>query len=249
MPGLDEDGGGGEADFAADPTFRRRFDREIETSRRVGGFYTAPVVDADPHDDPPWLATEYIPGVPLREVLRQQGALPVRTVHTLAAGVAEALEAIHASGVIHRDLKPSNIIVTSTGPRVIDFGIARAFDGTALTRTDHVIGTPGFLAPEQLTGATITPAADLYAFGMVLCHAAGVAPFPDGEPLAVALGLLPSRLAAIIAGCLDRDPAKRPSPAEVLQQLTPNHSFTQGWLSLPVRTLIDREIAITGFTP
>ncbi|WP_084719133.1 protein kinase domain-containing protein [Streptacidiphilus carbonis] len=227
------------AEFAADPDFRGRFNREIETSRRVGGFYTAAVVDADAQGDPPWLATEYIPGVSLQEVLRQQGALPVRTVHALALGIAEALEAIHSGGVVHRDLKPGNIIVTSAGPRVIDFGIARAFDGTALTRTNHVIGTPGFLAPEQLTGATVTAAADLYAFGMVLCHAAGAAPFPDGEPLAVALGLLPSWLVSVITRCLDHDPAKRPSPADVLGLLTSNHSPAEDWLPLPVRTMID----------
>ncbi|MEU4850445.1 serine/threonine-protein kinase [Streptomyces gilvosporeus] len=235
-----------QAEFATDPTFRDRFIQEIEAARRVGGFHTAAVVDADAHSDPPWLATEYIPGPSLHKVLRQQGALPVRTLHTLAAGIAEALEGIHACGIIHRDLKPSNIILSGAGPRVIDFGIARTLDGTALTRTNHVVGTQGFLAPEQLTGASITPATDLYAFGMVLCHATGTAPFTDGESLATALNLLPARFADIITRCLDHDPACRPTPAEVLERLSPHHSPSGDWLPPPVRTLVDLHHADTG---
>lgn len=234
------------ADYADDPVFRRRFQREIETSCRVGGFYTAPVVDSDCYDNPPWLATEYIPGVPLHEVLRRHGALPAHTVHTLAAGVAEALEAIHAGGVIHRDLKPSNIIITDTGPRVIDFGIARAFDDTRLTSTHHVIGTPGFLAPEQLTGGMITSAVDVYAFGMVLCHAAGIAPFPEGVPLTATLDLLPSRLAGTITGCLESEPTRRPTPADVLRSLAPAFASTGDWLPQPVRTMINTQAAGIG---
>ncbi|MEU5539332.1 serine/threonine-protein kinase [Streptomyces sp. NPDC020362] len=226
-------------EFAADPTFRERFTREIEAARLVGGFHTAPVVDADSHGNPLWLATEYIPGPSLHDVLRQQGALPTRTLHTLAVGVAEALERIHACGIIHRDLKPSNIIISSSGPRIIDFGIARALDSTALTRTNYVVGTPGFLAPEQLTGTPITHATDIYAFGMVLCHAAGAMPLTDGESLEDALSLLPSRFVGIVTRCLDHDPNGRPTPTEVLEQLSQNDSSSEDWLPPPVRTMVD----------
>lgn len=225
--------------LAADPTFRARFIREIEAASLVGGFHTAPVVDAEAHGDPPWLATEYIPGPSLHDVLGRQGALPPRTLHTLAVGVAEALERIHACGIIHRDLKPSNVIISSAGPRIIDFGIARALDSTALTRTNYVVGTQGFLAPEQLAGASITHAADLYAFGMVLCHAAGAMPLTDGESLESALSLLPSRFVGVITRCLDPDPSGRPTPAEVLELLSRNDSSTENWLPPPVRTMVD----------
>ncbi|MFD8376980.1 protein kinase, partial [Streptomyces sp. NPDC059679] len=169
--------------------------------RRIGRYHLTAL---------PWLATAYIPGPSLHDVLRQQGALPTRTLLTLAVGIAEALEGIHACGIIHRDLKPSNIIVSSAGPRVIDFGIARALDSTTLTRTNHVVGTQGFLAPEQLTGTSVTPAADLYAFGMVLCHAAGVTPLTDGESLESALSLLPARFVGIITRRLGHNPNGRP---------------------------------------
>nr|WP_224283045.1 serine/threonine-protein kinase [Streptomyces sp. LS1784] len=226
------------SELAEDLTFRKRFAREIEAASLVGGFHTASVVDADPHGDPPWLATEYIPGPSLHAVLKQQGALPPRTLHTLAVGVAEALERIHACGIVHRDLKPGNIIISGAGPRIIDFGIARALDSTGLTSTNYVVGTPGFLAPEQLTGGSITHAVDLYAFGMVLCHAAGAAPLPDGESLASALSLLPSRFVGVITLCLDHDPRRRPTATEVLELLSRNPP-TGDWLPLPVRTMVD----------
>ncbi|WP_322888008.1 serine/threonine-protein kinase [Wenjunlia vitaminophila] len=237
------------SEFATDPTFRKRFAREIEAVRRVGGFHTAPVVDADPHGDPPWLATEYIPGPSLHDVLGQQGALPPRTLQTLAVGIAETLEGIHARDIIHRDLKPSNIIISSSGPRIIDFGVARALDGTALTRTNYVIGTQGFLAPEQLTGASITPAADLYAFGMVLCHAAGATPLTGSESLESALSLLPSRFVGVITRCLDHDPSHRPTPTEVLELLSQNDASSEDWLPIPVRTMVDLYNAPTVSAP
>ncbi|MFE9636725.1 serine/threonine-protein kinase [Streptomyces sp. NPDC006463] len=183
----------------------------------------------DAHSEPPWLVTEYIPGPSLHDVLRQLGALPVKTLQVLTVGIAEALEGIHACGIVHRDRKPSNVIISDTGPRVIDFGIARALDGTAITRTDQVIGTRGFLAPEQLPGAPITFATDVYAFGMVLCHAAGAVPSEDGESLESALSLLPSRLFDLITRCLDRDPACRPTPTQVLNSsLTADHRPATG---------------------
>lgn len=144
-------------ELSTEPGFRRRFADEVAAARRVGGFHTAPVVDADPQGDPAWLVTAYVPGPTLQAVLDRVGPLPADTLTVLAAGLAEALAAIHQAGVIHRDLKPANIIVAEDGPRVIDFGIARALDGTALTQTGFQIGTLGFLAPEQLTGGRSHP--------------------------------------------------------------------------------------------
>ncbi|MFE5534874.1 SPFH domain-containing protein [Streptomyces sp. NPDC056492] len=228
------------ADLAADPGFRRRFSREIDSVRRVGGFHTAQVVDASSDGEQPWLVTEYIPGPSLAAVLREHGALPARTVRTLALGVAEALEGIHACGIVHRDLKPGNIIIAETGARVIDFGIARALDATALTRTDYFVGTQGFLAPEQLTGAPLTPAVDAYAFGMVLGHACGAAPFPPGAALEPALRLLPADLSAIVGSCLSPDPAARPTPAQILERLGGGDGKPAGdWLPPAVRTMVD----------
>ncbi|MFJ7154054.1 serine/threonine-protein kinase [Streptomyces sp. NPDC101118] len=237
-------------ELAQDPSFRRRFAREVDAVRRVGGFHTAPVVDAGTDDARPWLVTEYIPGPSLHEVLRSHGALPATTVRTLALGLAEALEGIHACGIIHRDLKPSNVVVSDAGPRVIDFGIARAADGTALTRTDFVVGTRGFLAPEQLTGGPLTPAVDAYAFGMVLCHAGGAAPFPEGTVLEEALRTLPADLSAVVGDCLRQDPAGRPTPAEILQRLSRSGEKAPGdWLPGAVRTLVARHQAATVPAP
>ncbi|MEU8625941.1 serine/threonine-protein kinase [Streptomyces sp. NPDC048669] len=234
------------AEFASDPTFRKRFTREIEAARRVGGFHTAAVVDADAEGEHPWLVTEYIPGPSLHDVLKQHGAMPPRTLNSLALGIAEALEGIHSCGIIHRDLKPSNIIVSTAGPRVIDFGIARALDSTSLTRTNFVVGTQGFLAPEQLAGQAPTPASDLYAYGMVLCHAAGAVPFPDGETLESALELLPSTLVDVITRCLKHDPAQRPNCTQVLERLTRIRQKSDDWLPPPVRTMVDFHNAPTA---
>ncbi|MFD5316402.1 SPFH domain-containing protein [Streptomyces sp. NPDC127098] len=232
--------------FEADDAFRRRFAREVETARRVGGVRTAAVVDADPDGEPPWLATEYIPGPSLQYVINRHGALPAPTLYMIAGGVAEALHGIHGCGIIHRDLKPSNIIVSEGGPRVIDFGIARAVDSTALTRTGHVVGTPGFLAPEQLTGGAVTPATDVYAYGMVLCHAGGIAALADGQPVQAALGMLPAGLRDLVQGCLAPDPAARPSVAEISERLAnPWAATVDAWLPPPVRTMIDLHAANT----
>ncbi|MGP3968796.1 SPFH domain-containing protein [Streptomyces sp. 6N223] len=221
--------------FADDPGFRQRFAREVQTARRVGGFYTAQVVDADPEAERPWLVSEFIPGPTLREVLRQHGALPARSLYALAAGVAEGLAGIHACGIIHRDLKPGNIIVAEAGPRIIDFGIARALDSTALTSTHQVVGTQGFLAPEQLRGEKAGFAADVYAFGAVLCHAAGA----GDEPLASALAMLPSSLQGIVARCRDDDPAGRPTASGIVDGLSGHVDLaSEGWLPPALRTVV-----------
>lgn len=208
-------------ELSTEPGFRRRFADEVAAARKVGGFHTAPVVDADPDGDPAWLVTAFVPGPTLQSVLLNVGVLPVGTVTVLAAGLAEALEAIHRVGVMHRDLKPANIIVAEDGPRVIDFGIARALDGTALTQTGLQIGTPGYLAPEQLTGGAVTPAVDMFALGVVLSQAVGAFPFGDGPSAArhyrvvheePDLAAVPPELRPLIADCLAKIPADRPSP-------------------------------------
>ncbi|MFE3288925.1 serine/threonine-protein kinase, partial [Streptomyces sp. NPDC059233] len=222
-----------------EPGFKRRFADEVAASRRVGGFHTAPVVDADPDGDPAWLVTAFVPGPTLQAVLASVGSLPLDTLTVLAAGLAEALEAIHRVGVIHRDLKPANIIVAEDGPRVIDFGIARALDGTALTQTGLQIGTPGFLAPEQLTGGTVTPAVDMFALGVVLTQAAGGSPFGNGPSAArhymvvheePDLTAVPGELRGLIGACLSKDPDDRPTPTDFLGSLTVRHPAGDGWL-------------------
>ncbi|MFD7558638.1 protein kinase [Streptomyces sp. NPDC059835] len=222
-----------------EPGFKRRFADEVAASRRVGGFHTAPVVDADPDGDPAWLVTAFVPGPTLQAVLASVGSLPLDTLTVLAAGLAEALEAIHRVGVIHRDLKPANIIVAEDGPRVIDFGIARALDGTALTQTGLQIGTPGFLAPEQLTGGTVTPAVDMFALGVVLTQAAGGSPFGNGPSAArhymvvheePDLSAVPGELRGLIGACLSKDPDDRPTPTDFLGSLTVRHPAGDGWL-------------------
>ncbi|WP_432944156.1 serine/threonine-protein kinase [Kribbella sp. CA-253562] len=155
-------------ELADDPGFRARFGREIEAVRKVGGAFTAAVVDADPDAERPWLATEYLPGPTLQQAVDAEGPLRPDGVRYVAAGLAEALVAIHRAGVVHRDLKPSNILLTDNGPRVIDFGIARALEDVNLTATGIVIGTPGYLSPEQLTGAPVGPASDLFSLGGVV---------------------------------------------------------------------------------
>ncbi|MFJ7068061.1 protein kinase [Streptomyces sp. NPDC101115] len=227
-------------ELGTDPEFLRRFAQEVAAARRVGGFHTAPVVDADPDGRPAWLVTAYVPGPTLRTVLDEVGALPADTLSVLAAGLAEALEAIHRAGVIHRDLKPANIVVAEDGPRVIDFGIARALDGTtALTRTGLQVGTPGYLAPEQLTGGAITPAVDMFALGVVLCQASGGSPFGEGGSAAWLykvvheepdLGAVPEILRAQVAACLAKDPARRPTPAAFLDGLTIRYPADGNWL-------------------
>ncbi|HEY5835340.1 protein kinase domain-containing protein [Streptomyces sp.] len=236
-------------ELSTEPGFRRRFADEVEAARRVGGFHTAPVVDADPHGEPAWLVTAFVPGPTLQSVLARVGALPADTLTVLAAGLAEALEAIHRAGVIHRDLKPANIIVAEDGPRVIDFGIARALDGTALTQTGLQIGTPGFLAPEQLTGGMVTPAVDMFALGVVLSQAAGVAPFGDGPSAArhyrvvheePDLTGVPEELRATIESCLAKDARSRPTPAALLSGLTVRLLPDGEWLPAAATALLPK---------
>ncbi|MGC5039460.1 serine/threonine-protein kinase [Streptomyces sp. DT190] len=230
--------------FALDEEFRARFRREVESARRVGGAWTASVLDADPDARVPWVATAYAAGPSLSAAVADGGPLPAHTVRALGAGLAEALAAVHELGLVHRDVKPSNVLLTLDGPLLIDFGIARATDGTAsLTSTGVSVGSPGYMSPEQILGKGVTGAADVFSLGAVLAYAAtGEPPFPGGSSAALLykvvheepeLGLLDGRLRAVTAACLDKDPDARPAPAEVARLLEPEGAarlVAGGWL-------------------
>ncbi|MEU3187835.1 protein kinase [Streptomyces sp. NPDC006923] len=215
-------------ELAADPGFRSRFRSEVVAARRVGGFHTAQVVDADPDADPPWMVTAYVPGRTLDGVIVEDGPMDGAELRALGAALAEALLTIHRCDLVHRDLKPSNIIMSDDGPRVLDFGIARALNETRLTSTNLVIGTPGFLAPEQIEGGTIGPACDIFALGAVLVHAAGGRAFGEGSHLGLMyravhdepdLAAVPGSLRPLVAECLAKDPEGRPTAAQLLRAL------------------------------
>ncbi|UYB41530.1 serine/threonine protein kinase [Streptomyces sp. Je 1-4] len=220
-------------ELAGEEEFRARFRREVRAAQRVGGEWTAPVLDADTEAGTPWVATGYIAGPSLQRVVGGGTPLPERSVRILAAGLARALGAIHAAGIIHRDLKPSNVLLTIDGPRVIDFGIARALEavtGNGVTRTGDSVGSPGFMSPEQVRGEPLTPACDVFSLGSVLAYAAtGRQPFGTADSIAHALmfriaqeepdlSALPDGLRELVSGCLAKDPEQRPTPAELVAQ-------------------------------
>ncbi|GAQ62701.1 serine/threonine-protein kinase AfsK [Streptomyces scabiei] len=255
-------------ELAEDGEFRRRFTREVAAARRVNGFFTAGVVDADPDGSPAWLATAYVPGVSLGEAVAAHGPWPVDSVLALGAGLAEALEAIHAVDVVHRDLKPSNVLLAADGPRVIDFGISASGEASALTRTGMMVGTPGFMSPEQLTGNPIGPASDVFSLGAVLTFVAtGHGPFGIGSAHALhfravyeepELTSVPPGLRDVISGCLVKDPKQRPSVAALLNQLagsvdgrdTTAVPFEAEWLPAPVAASVrTRAVAPQPATP
>lgn len=214
--------------LAEEPEFRRRFRREVAAARRVSGAGTASVVACDTEADTPWFATEFVPGPSLQQVVDEWGRpLPTASVWHLARGLAATLGVIHGAGVLHRDLKPSNVLITLDGPRVIDFGIARAVDSSVATRTGAVIGSPGFMSFEQARGERLGEASDVFGLGALLAYAAtGRGPF-DGEddaPHAVLIRVIsqPPRLDGITGAlrtlmerCMAADPVDRPSPAEI----------------------------------
>ncbi|MFD5334496.1 serine/threonine-protein kinase [Streptomyces hawaiiensis] len=230
--------------FALDEEFRARFRREVDAARRVGGAWTAPVLDADPGARVPWVATAYAAGPSLSAAVTDGGPLPAHTVRALGAGLAEALAAVHELGLVHRDVKPSNVLLTLDGPLLIDFGIARATDGTAsLTSTGVSIGSPGYMSPEQILGKGVSGAADVFSLGAVLAYAAtGQQPFPGDSSAALLykvvheepeLGPLDGELRSLTAACLAKDPGTRPAPAEVARRLAPEGAarlVTGGWL-------------------
>lgn len=214
-------------ELAMEPEFRDRFEREVDAARAVGGLFTAAVVDADTRGDPPWLATVYVPGPSLAEEVARNGPLPEPQVRLLGAGLAEALRAIHAAGVVHRDLKPSNVLLAPDGPRVIDFGISRMLGAAGLTRSGIVLGTPAFMSPEQITGMMVGPSSDLFSLGGVLLFAAtGGQPFPGGEGHLYRLvhgepelDGAPDGLRGLIRRCLAKEPGDRPNLDDLLAEL------------------------------
>ncbi|WP_448321819.1 serine/threonine-protein kinase, partial [Streptomyces sp. CO7] len=225
-------------ELAEDREFRQRFAREVAAARRVNGVFTAGVVDADPEADPPWLATAYVPGVSLDTAVALHGAWEASRVTTLAVGLAEALEAIHGSGLVHRDLKPSNVLLAADGPRVIDFGISTAAEASVITRTGVVIGTPGFMSPEQLTGEPVTAAGDVFALGAVLAFtASGTGPFGTGSAQGLLyrvvhaepdLAAVPDAVRGLVGRCLAKRPQDRPGVGELLAELTDATTDTAG---------------------
>ncbi|MYX15772.1 protein kinase [Streptomyces sp. SID8374] len=230
--------------FALDEQFRARFRREVESARRIGAQWTAPVLDADPEAPVPWVATGYVAGPPLSQAITEHGPLPEHAVRTLGAGLAEALHVVHGQGIVHRDVKPSNVLLALDGPRLIDFGIARALGATvSLTSTGVSVGSPGYMAPEQIRGRDISGAADVFSLGAVLAYAAtGAAPF-SGDSSAVLLykvvheepelGDLEGELREVVAGCLAKDPDARPAPADLARTLAPDGAAAMvaaGWL-------------------
>lgn len=218
------------AEFAKDPEFRGRFRQEVAAARRVSGAFTAPVVDADPEAERPWMATLFIPGPTLADQVKRNGPLAPAELRRLMAGLAEALRDIHRVGVVHRDLKPSNVLLAEDGPKVIDFGISRPKDSELRTETGKLIGTPPFMAPEQFRRPReVGPAADIFALGSVMVHAAtGRGPFDSDSPYVVAYQVVhdepdlkdvPDNLAPLVLRCLAKEPEDRITPDELMREL------------------------------
>ncbi|MFD7307994.1 serine/threonine-protein kinase [Promicromonospora sp. NPDC059942] len=241
-------------DLAGDAEFRTRFRREVAAARRVGGFWAAQVVDADPDAERPWMATAYVAGPSLQDAVDQEGALPLSVVRTLGATLAEALSAIHDQGLVHRDLKPSNILLADDGPRVVDFGIALERDATSLTRQGS-IGTAPYMSPEQVRGLDITPASDVFALGSVLGFACtGRSPFGGGAAEDVArrvvhdepdLTGVPSGIRDLVGSCLAKEPGERPALSDVVDRLA---TGTNSW-ELPagvVAMIAERSAEVGG---
>ncbi|MFE2547010.1 protein kinase [Streptomyces sp. NPDC059355] len=243
-------------ELAGDPEFRRRFAQEVASAQRIHGLYTAQVVDSGADDPTPWLATTYVPGPSLQQAVHTYGPLPARTVLLLVAGIAEALQEIHRAGVVHRDLKPANVLIAADGPRVIDFGIARAADAGALTGTGLRVGTPAFMAPEQALGRPAGPATDVFALGALAAYVAGGAPPFGTGPESTALyrvvheeadlGAVPAGLRPLLWHCLAKDPADRPGTAQVIEAVRSHPAvggelrFAEDWLPHQVTTELRR---------
>jgi hypothetical protein len=243
-------------EFAEEAGFRTRFAHEVAAARRVSGVFTAAVVAADADADMPWLATAYVPAPSLTQLVRTCGPLPVPAIRWLAAGCAEALESIHLAGLVHRDLKPSNVLVSPDGPRVIDFGVARAAERVQLTVTRGAVGTPAYMAPEQARDTRQASAAsDVFSLGATLLYAAtGHAPYQGETVMDVLVRLateppdlagLPGELTGLVTACLERSPRQRPTSATLLSQLGP---YVQGSAASNGHHayLTDRAMALIG---
>jgi serine/threonine protein kinase len=238
-------------ELAGEPGFRARFAREVAAARTVCGLFTAPVADADVQGPVPWLATAYVAGPSLADAVDAQGPLPVTSVLTLAAGLAEGLEAIHAAGLVHRDLKPSNVLLAEDGPRVIDFGISRAAEASVLTQTGTVMGSPGFMSPEQAQGRAVGPPSDVFSLGAVLTFAAtGQGPFGTGATPALLYRVvhqqpdtagLPKPIRPLVERCLAKDPGQRPATTALLAALG-NPQPAEDWLPAPLTDVFSRYV-------
>jgi serine/threonine protein kinase len=235
--------------LAGQPDFRDRFAREVAAARRVNALFTAPVVDAQPDGDMPWLVTAYVPGPSLADAVSEHGPMPAGALRSLAAGLAEGLAAIHAAGVVHRDLKPSNVLLAADGPRIIDFGISRAVDASALTGTGFLVGSPAFMSPEQAEGREAGPPSDVFSLGSVLAFAAtGAGPFrAETVPAllyqvvnaAPAIAGVPPELRPLVERCLAKDPGARPAPAQILAELG-RTGLLRDWLPQAVAATLSR---------
>ena len=245
-------------ELAGEPGFRARFAREVAAARNVSGLFTALVVDADADGPVPWLATAYVPGPSLAEAVEAYGPLPAGSVSTLAAGLAEGLAAIHAAGVVHRDLKPSNVLLADDGPRVIDFGISRAMEASALTQSGTVMGSPGFMSPEQAEGGVVGPPSDVFSLGAVLTFAAsGEGPFGEGSAAALIyrvvhqlpdLTRLPGQIRPLVERCLAKQPSRRPTTTDVLAQVGSDEPAA-GWLPDPVAEIVGQYVSPPAGVP
>ncbi len=236
--------------LATTPGFRQRFAREVQASRAVSGAGTAPVVAADPEAAVPWLASAYIPGPSLGEAVYRYGPLPEPALWRLLAGLAEALDVVHSSGLVHRDLKPSNVLLSLDRPVLIDFGIARAADDAALTGTGLVVGSPGYMSPEQAEGRVVNAPGDVFSLGAVLAFAAtGSNPFGGGSGPELLYRIVhhepdltgaPEGFAAVVRECLNRQPENRPSPADLRARAEAHAGHGGDWLPAPVASAIAR---------
>ncbi len=216
-------------DLAEDQEFRSRFAREVSAARRIRGGCTARLVAADLEADRPWFATQYVPGPSLHDKVAEEGALRTAEVAAIGAALSEGLVAVHEAGVVHRDLKPSNILLSPKGPRIIDFGIAWATGSSTLTHVGTAVGSPGFLAPEQVRGAAVTPATDVFSLGATLAYAStGDSPFGQGSSEVMLYRVVheepqlhgvPDALAPLVRACLSKDPEERPSTLQLSLRL------------------------------
>ncbi|MFD3910403.1 protein kinase [Streptomyces sp. NPDC058603] len=216
-------------DLAEDQEFRSRFAREVSAARRIRGGCTARLVAADLDADRPWFATQYVPGPSLHDKINEEGPLSAAEVASVGAALSEGLVAVHEAGVVHRDLKPSNILLSPKGPRIIDFGIAWATGASTLTHVGTAVGSPGFLAPEQVRGAAVTPATDVFSLGATLAYAATAdSPFGHGSSEVMLyrvvheeahLDGMPDALAPLVRACLAKDPEERPSTLQLSMRL------------------------------
>ncbi|MEV5281657.1 serine/threonine-protein kinase [Streptomyces sp. NPDC051994] len=227
------------SDMAAVPGFRDRFRREVDAVQRVAGTGTVPVVDAGVDDQHPWYASDYLPGPSVQEAVDQFGPLPEETLWRFAADLAETLDDVHSKSLVHRDLKPSNVLLSSSGPKLIDFGIVHAALDTGLTMSGARIGTPVYMSPEQAYGERVTTASDIYSFGLTLAFAATGRTRRRGSE-APELSGVDNRLALLILHCLDPEPERRPTAAELHVRARAFDTTTDTWLPAQVASAIAR---------